>query len=347
MTEPAQKTRRISNAVYLAGGTALLIGAGVIIWAVQPPRLTDLQQAEKSLADHDSAAAVAALRAHLSQHTAAHDIRYKLALLLKDDDEDGALAELIQIPSGAPQHLAAQRLIAVIHLLADRYQEAEKPLLIIEQSDPRDFGVQLSLAENYYHQQKYKQALPYALRVAELQPGRVQTQILIADIYDGSNRRPDMIPPLQRAIQLEPDRYEAHLNLAYAYYDGGQLQEARREANWCLQRKPDEVFTHRILAMVARDEGRFDTAQVELNKALKLDANDVDCRILEADLLMFERRPDEAYQRLKPLFEQHKTTTRYLGSLARAAAASGRTDEAQQLHETINRRSDSKQKKNE
>jgi predicted Zn-dependent protease len=347
MKEPAPKTRRFPKTAYLLGGTALLIAVGAVIVAVQPTRLTDLQQAEKALADHDSAAAVTALRAHLSRHPDAHDIRYQLALLLKEADVEGALAELNKIPSVAPEYLAAARQIAVICLLAERYQQAEKSLLIIEQFDPLDFGVQLSLAENYYHQRKYKQALPHALRAAELEPDRVQTQILIADIFDGSNRRPDMIPPLRRAIELDPDRYEAHLNLAYAYYDGGQLKAAQREANWCLQRKPDEVFTHRVLALVARDEGRFDAAQVELRKALELDGDDVDCRILEADLLMYHRRPDEAYKRLKPLFEQHKTTTRYLGSLARAAAASGRINEAQQLHEAISRQSESKKENKE
>ena len=144
-----------------------------------------------------------------------------------------------------------------------------------------------------------------------------------------------MIEPLQTAVRIDPSYYEARSNLAYAALRTGDLATARVQAEWCHQAKPRDVFAIRTLATIARDEGRFDDARLLLKEALALQPADLDSRILEADLLLFERQPQAAYDRLKDLYEQHATTVRYLGVLARAAAASGRREEARQHYQTV------------
>ncbi|NQV26615.1 MAG: tetratricopeptide repeat protein [Rhodopirellula sp.] len=320
----------MSKTILYTASVVLLAGIVYSIAAWNSPTL--IETAEKSLAAGDNEAAIRAFRLHLVRFPEATDIRLKLAGLMASTGPAEAVEHLRLIPEGDSSYDDALRQIAVICLQADQHQAAEEALLRLEVCDANDFAVQLSLAELYFHQENYKSALPRAVHAATLQPDRAETWLLVAEIRDGLRQKPEMIAPLQKAIELAPDLYEAHLNLAYAYHAAGQLDEAAHEARWCLKRNPKEVFAYRILASVARNEGQFEEAATQIEKALALAPRDVDCRILEADLLLYHRKPDEAYRRLKELHDEHKETYRYLGSLARAAAAAGHLDEARQLH---------------
>ena len=311
----------------------LLAGAiySVVTWG--SPTL--LETAEKSMSVGDNEAAIHAFRLHLVHFPDASDVRLKLAGLMAAVDPVEAVEHLQLIAPGDASYEDALRQTALICLQTDRTEEAEEALLRLEASRPDDYPVQLSLAELYFHQKDFKSALPRAVHASTLQPSRAETWLLVAEIRDELRQKPEMIVPLQKAIELNPELYEAHLNLAYAYHAAGQLTEAANEARWCLTRNSKEAFAYRILASVARGEGRLDDAWAEIRKAMKLAPRDVDCRILEADLLLYDRKPDEAYRRLKEIYDEQRETYRYLGSLARAAAASGHIDEARQLHQSL------------
>jgi predicted Zn-dependent protease len=333
MHSASQRSVRRLSKLWLLLGACAVAAAIPVLWHYTRP--TPLERAREALANGDQTKAAEALREHLEEQPGASEARLRLADLIRDSNPDEALSLLRQIPSGDPQYLAALRETAVICLLQQRYEEAEQPLLRLEQNAPEDYGVQLSLAEVQFHLGNYESALPRALQAAQIGPGRAETQLLIAEIYDELGRPSAMIEPLENAIELDPNSYAAHINLAYASYATGRLAAAAQHADWCRQRDSQDAAAYRILASVARDEGRIDEAEAELKKALSLSPEDVDCRILEADLLLYRRMPEEAYQRLQPLYEQHKSTARYLGTLARAAGAAGRSDEARDLQSEL------------
>jgi predicted Zn-dependent protease len=144
-----------------------------------------------------------------------------------------------------------------------------------------------------------------------------------------------MCAPLERAIELQMDNYAAHLNLAYAYTAAGQPDKARREAQWCLARNPNDVAARRFLAQAARDEGQFDEAQREVQLALALAPEDLDIRMLEAEILLYQKQPERALQRLKPLYQAFSQDRRLVALLARAAAAAGLADEAASYRQQV------------
>lgn len=324
---------------------ALLGVLGVVAWFVIPAfRGSPVERAAAAAQAGDVPRAVSLLEAHLQSHPDADDARLQLAQFVGEANPEVALEHLQRISLESPEAVAALRAMAVICLKTHRDAEARHVLTMLEQQLPDDFGVQLSLAELLFHQEDYVDALPYATRAARLQPDRTQTWLLIAEIHDELNQRPDMIAPLETALQQAPEEYQVHAMLAYAYSAANRLEDARREAEWCLQRRTDDAYPHRILASIARDEGRFDDAHAALERALALAPDDVDCRVLEADLLMYERQYDRAYERLRPLLDQHADDFAFLGALARAAAATGHTDEARHLHTLITKIYDRKRK---
>lgn len=273
------------------------------------------------------------LRAQLAAHPESNATRLRLGELLRSDAPDEAISLLEEIPASAPERTAALQQLAIIHLLANRYESARTVLREFVAREPNNFGGQLSLAETEFNLGNPDAALPHALTAARLAPNRPQTFVLIADIQDERQDYPAMIEPLQTALALDPGAYDVHLNLAYACQRTGDLDQAEAEAGWCLERKPDDVAALRIQALVARDRGDFARSRQFLERALAIQPNDVDCRILEADLLLFERQPRQAYERLRGIEEQHRETVRYLGALARAAASAGERDEAKRLYQ--------------
>lgn len=292
----------------------------------------DRRHGNSSANRHDETE-IDALRARLAANPQSAATRLRLGELLRSDAPDEAISLLEKIPASVPERTAALQQMAIIHLLANRYESARTVLREFVAREPDNFGGQLSLAETEFNLGNPDGALPHALAAARLSPDRPRTFVLIADIHDERHDYPAMIEPLQTALALDPDAYDVHLNLAYACQRTGHLDQADTEAGWCLARKPDDVAALRIQALVARDRGDFPRSRQLLDRALALQPNDVDCRILEADLLLFERQPRQAYDRLREIEDQHRETVRYLGALARAAASAGEREEAKRLYE--------------
>lgn len=325
-----------SRTLLLAFAAVVLIASGFL--AARLSRLPDyLQLANSAIRNGDEAAAIAALQSHLQHHPDATSVRFRIAALLQESRPEEAILHLEMVTPQDPQRVRALRQIAALSILLNRSADAQQTLLEIIKIEPQDFGAQLSLAELYFRNADPHAALPHALEAARLNPKRVQTLLLIAEIHDELMHPSEMIEPLQQAIDLEPDLYAAHLNLAYAFHKTGQLEEAEQEAKWCLQLNPAEVDALRILASVARDRGDFSEATLQLTAALAIQPRNLDCRILEADLLLYQRKPKEAFARLKEIFEENQTMVRYLGALARAATSAGEREEAKKHYQEAER----------
>lgn len=325
------------RSVLIVVGIGLTVAVGIFtaVWHRRLPAPNFLEQAIAAQKHGDKSAAVSAYKAQLQVTPDSTSVRLRLASLLCETQPEEALTILSPIPASDPQWTAVLQQSAIIHLLAGRHDEAAAALQAVIAAEPENFGAQLSLAEIYHNRKIPRAALPHALAAAKLAPNRAQTFLLIADIYDELHNHAAMVEPLQTALAISPNLYAAHLNLAYADHRLGQLAEAAEHAQWCLNANPREVAALRILASIARNEGRFEETETLLAKALAIQPDDLDCRILEADLLLYRRQPRAAYERLKELYSAQRTTVRFLGAMARAAAAAGEREEARKLYQSV------------
>jgi tetratricopeptide (TPR) repeat protein len=294
---------------------------------------TALKRAQQAAAARHWAKAEQAFTEHLQQAPRDHAARLELGRVLQQIAPRRAREELNKIPADADEYIPAMREIADFCLAHGPAAEAERALRILQETTPRDPEILLSLAAMYHRAGNYQEALRLALRASELQPERAQTFFLIAELYDDLRRPSEMIAPLERAIELDRDFEAAHLNLSYATLWAGQSDRARSEAQWCLERDPRNVAARCFLAKAARDAGDWDLALAETRHALSISPDDLECRILEAELLLFQREPRTAYHRLRPIYERHRTDRRVVGLLARAATASGLAAEGRRLQQ--------------
>ena len=329
---PTNRMERLCQALAVVAAAWAVVS--VVLWLRRP---TPLQLAERAVAEARLPTAVECYLVHLVRHPQDWRARLELAAVLDGIDPLQSLVELRKIPPEADQYGEALRFIARVCLDRGRDQEAKETLLALEVGEPDDRWVQVSLAQAFYRQRDLKLALHRAQRAAELDPSQAGTHFLVAELFDELDRHADMIPPLRAVLDLQPENYAAHLNLCYAYGKTGQPAEVRREAMWCLTRNPKDFHARRWLATAARDEGRIDEAKAEIGKALELAPEDLNCRLLEAELLMFERQAEQAFQRLLPLAERYPDELRLAALLAQAAAAAGRSEDAEKYRQQVQR----------
>lgn len=317
-----------------------LLAAVAVIWAVvevvrwccDPPALDVARQA---VGEGHWDTAVKCYLVHLADNPRDWSARLELSVPLSQIDPTQVPAELRKVPPDADEYVEANRVIASTCLACQRFKHAKEPLLVLEAATPDDWWVHLSLAEVFARTDELSLALHHARRSAELNSEHTRTYVLMAELFDQLSRSAEIVGPLLKVIDLESENYAAHLNLCHAYVEAGQAGNARREAEWCLTRNPSDVNARRLLATAARDEGKRVEAMEEIQKALKLSPDDLNSRLLEAELLLFDRKADEAFGRLKPLYEQHKDNRRLAALLARSATTIGQLEEAGEYRKQV------------
>jgi superkiller protein 3 len=325
------KPMRLRRLLFALAVVAVIWGAATIGRRLFPP--APLQLARESIEVGQFDLAIEHYQRYLAKYPDDWGVRNELGLVLSEVDRAQALEEFRKVPADSEAYVDASRQIVGICLATERLDEAEKILLELTEKAPEDWWSQLALAELYFRQTRLREALPYAMRTSELDSKNSAAYFLTAEILDDLRRPGEMIAPLQKLIDIDLENYAAHINLSYAYSEAGQPERSQEEAQWCLARNANDVNAYRFLAKALRDQGNVDKAMETIEEALTLVPNDWECRLLKAELLIFNRREEEALQDLKPLYELHQDDRRLVSLLARAAAASGRVDEAKRYRE--------------
>lgn len=333
-----RKPSRLKRLLLLLAAVAVIWLAATSVRQLLPP--APLQLARESLEVGKFDVAIEQYERHLAKYPEDWGVRSELGLVLSEVDRPRALAEFRQVPADSEAYLDARRQIVSICLATERLEEAEKTLLDLTERTPEDWRPHLTLAELYFRQGRPREALPSARRTSELNPERAATYFLTAEILDDLQRPGEMIAPLQSLLDLDLDNYAAHLNLSYAYSEAGQAERSQEEAEWCLTRNANDVNAYRFLAKALRDQGDVAQATETIEQALTLSPYDLECRLLEAELLLFDRREEAAFKNLEPLYERHQNDRRLVSLLARAAASSGRDEEAKRYREQVQKLSE-------
>ncbi|WP_232107172.1 tetratricopeptide repeat protein [Gimesia alba] len=271
------------------------------------------------------------LIAYLQQHPDDEFAHFQLGQLIQDRAPFQALENYSHVTSLHPRYYEAVEAIAEIAMEQDLPDKAKPALMILVRKYPQESRFHEQLARLFFNAGKNDRALKYANRSIELGANQAAHYMLVANILRQAGRTSEMVGPLKEVLFLEPDLYEAHLNLAYAALYTGDLTTAEREANWCLEQRPDSSTALRYLAMIDRNQGKVDAALSHIEQALQADPHDFESLLLKADLLIYQRAGQQAYDLLKPFYAARQTDRRFISALARAAGLIGNREEALQL----------------
>ncbi|WP_198000631.1 tetratricopeptide repeat protein [Gimesia fumaroli] len=336
LSKPFSKPeKRFSFSIGLIVAVVGLL-ALLIYYFSDQSEVATLKQSEQT-EEHQEAAAQAEkarrkeLIAYLQQHPDDEFAHFQLGQLIQDRAPFQALENYSHVTSRHPRYYEAVEAIAEIAREQDLPDKAKPALLILVRKYPEERRFHEQLARLFFNAGKYDRALKYANRSIELGANQAANYLLVANILRQAGRTSEMVGPLKEVLFLEPDLYEAHLNLAYAALYTGDLKTAEREASWCLEQRPDSSTALRYLAIIDRNQGKVAAALSHVEQALQADPQDFESLLLKADLLIYQRSGQQAYDLLKPLYSAHQTDRRFVSALARAAGLIGKREEALQL----------------
>lgn len=325
--------RRGRPSVLITSGllTAALAMAGGWLWL----KKSDLETARHAVVAGDRHTAWTSYETHLANAPDDFSARLELAQLLLPIDPGTARQHLNRVPNTADEHAEALLLTAQTYLQSADFSAAERVLHKLVFEYPKNTNALWLLGDTQFRQRRYPQALSNLERYLEQQPRDIQAHLLLAETLDELKRPADMIQPLQKVLDLNSEQYAAHANLAHAYRMAGEPDAAQKHVQWCLERQPRDVGLLRQHASILMEKGESQQALQVIQNAIRLDPADVPCRSLEANLLLFLQRPQEAYTSLKQVYAIASSQRSYLAQLARAAALSGRTVEARELQAVV------------
>ncbi len=170
------------------------------------------------------------------------------------------------------------------------------------------------------------------------QSDHIAVSLLQSELLFRLHRTDEMLEPLATILQLDPDHFEAHANLAFALRFCGMLDEAHQHVQWCLERQPDFLPVRRIQAEILRDRGDSETALRSVRELLLAAPRDLECHLLQAELLMYGREFELAYQNLLPLDDQFRPDHRFASTMAQLCRITGRTEKAVEFDAVLNER---------
>ena len=170
------------------------------------------------------------------------------------------------------------------------------------------------------------------------QSDHIAIALLQSELLFRLHRTDEMLSPLETVLQLDPDHFEAHVNLAFALRFCGMLDEADLHVKWCLERQPDFLPVRRIQAEILRDRGDSESARKMVRELLLGAPRDLDCHLLQAELLMYGREFELAYQNLLPLDDQFRPDHRFASTMAQLCRITGRTEKALEYDAVLNER---------
>ena len=217
--------------------------------------------------------------------------------------------------------------------------EQEQPESLTVKSDQIERNeevILLTLARQAAEQGYYETALQHIDQVTDIQPDSIPANLLKAELLFRLYRADEMRPALENILRQDSEHFEAHANMAFALRFSGELDEAEKHVDWCLLRRPDFLPILRIRAQIFRDGGDSNRALTEIQSVLKSHPDDIESRILEAEILMYQRDFKAAYQSLKPISTVAPRNHRVAALMSQVCQLLGKKTEATEFRAILN-----------
>src|SRR6187549_580388 len=138
---------------------------------------------------------------------------------------------------------------------------------------------------------------------------------------------PAAIAAFRRSLEIDPALSLARLNLGIALFYGGEPDAARKELEAAKAALPDRPQPDYVLGLIARAADRTDDAVQAFTRVRQLDPTDVGAAINLGQLLVQQRKFDEAIKLLRPSVEAEPFNATAAYGLATALVRSGAADE--------------------
>jgi serine/threonine-protein kinase len=151
-----------------------------------------------------------------------------------------------------PNHVLAQRRLAMVLLAQRRFRESEQRLRTAQRLDALSPMVRINLAELFYYQSDFAREEPELRAILQLNPNFVLARVMLANMLSRVNRCGEAVPVARRLIE-ESDGAAWRASMAGVLARCGDLSLARQtyrpEAPAAMREEVAEFFDDRPLEL--------------------------------------------------------------------------------------------------
>ena len=236
-----------------------------------PDDLSSLRAAAQSAADAGKSELASMLfRKLVTMRPWDLEARYQLgAAMWRTGDAAGAEHQLVQVTAHQPDHLAARRVLVLIHASRSDTKKLVAELEAIALRAPADLDVKAELATGYAALGRWDRSTSTLEAIAL---ARAPDLALLVRIGDGHKRLNDLDGALAwyaRAARAVPESSLPGFAIAQAELDAGKLPEAIRTYTNLQKYKDDLPAAEQALGAIALMQGRANDAAWYLRRSVR------------------------------------------------------------------------------
>ena len=194
-----------------------------------------------------------------------------------------------------PRNEEALRLLAASYLGNENYDEAEKAIRQLIQSNDTP-AARMALGDVLMEQEKYKKALAEYDKAIQMEPGasalyvqRARTRWLLEDDKEA-------LADLNKALELRPTQLNALLLRARLHLSEERVEQARADVDQMLKLQPGLPQGVMLRSIILAEEGKMSEAIADVQSLLKREPKNAAWRMQLANYYARDKRPSKAIQ---------------------------------------------------
>lgn len=197
------------------------------------------------------------------------EARYQLgAALWETGDAHGAERQLTQVTARSPDHLAARRVLVLIHSAQNDTPRLIRELEAIAARAPGDLEVKGDLATAYAAMNQWPKAIGALEQIEKQRPHDLALLVRLGDAHRKHGSLDNALAAYQRAARADADVSLPGFAAAQALFDAGRFADATR-AYQLLQRGNERAAAEHALGVIAYTQGRANEAAWYLRQAAR------------------------------------------------------------------------------
>lgn len=236
-------------------------------------------------------------------------LMYEAMLNVQDKQYEIAIPKLELVIREDPTLLEAWSTLGWAYWALDRKQDATdlwQRLLNIAPNEPMGYNLMAQVA--VYDGDLTRAEELYGKSLA-LNPDQYEMRISLARVLLWNGKTEQAAKDLRRLLQEDRDRLDVEIDLAWAMYANEEYEDVLEVWNHINDVIPDQPGYMMARAQVLLLIGSLTEAETEARRILEIDPDNRDVFNLLANLAMRARRPEEAVDALRKVYDMAKTDT--------------------------------------
>ena len=220
----------------------------------------------------------------------------------------------------SPNELSLNLLKLQLHLVSNDDLAIEQDYKTLIKRFPKNLKFSFLLAQFYIIKQRDQDALILLQAVVEKNPDLLGPKIVLVDFLIQKDK-PQAEKVLKTFIENSADKTDLYFRLANLQFQSNKVESAKQSLAWIIdnnQESKQGLAAKILLVRLALQEKNKELAFTLLAEALTIDAKYYDAMLLQAQMILLDKKYDEGISKLRAVLRDYPRSDKAMVLLARA-----------------------------